>query len=518
MTQAQQMLLEESPADALPPARKALQHLQRAEAAFRDAQIAFGRSSGQGAAAAEDLANLFRLEMDKLRNKYESVQHGNWQKGSQQLDEALEKLKELARRQQQEIERLERRATLDPGAPSGGGSQRALAEELEEMVRRLERLSREQMTPELRKLTRQSKAAAEAMRRATAGDAKGNGNGVADARAALDRLKNIQRLAENQPRQQLQRGIDKASRQTERLAREHEGIGEAMDALSEDADSRKKGTSKLQSRKLRMAEGVRDLEADLRRLAKDAKDKKEASQALRGAADTIGADALADTIERSAAALDVPAKETSRRLEASIGESLDRVAKGLGEAAESVEQSEGAGRAGTRAQMRELVKGLESLERRMLQRSRGNGEQAGDARTGWGAADSQSSMDRDFDPTEIADMRRDFAERRGLLERLAGVMNADEHGARDIGRLLNEMRAMEQNGAFDDPQRAVQRQRRLIAQLKELEMRLNSEAENEETRALLLSGDDAVPSQYRLQVDEYFRELSRAGSAKAVAD
>ena len=127
-------------------------------------------------------------------------------------------------------------------------------------------------------------------------------------------------------------------------------------------------------------------------------------------------------------------------------------------------------------------------------------------------------MDRDFDPTEIADMRRDFAERRGLLERLAGVMNADEHGARDIGRLLNEMRAMEQNGAFDDPQRAVQRQRQLIAQLKELEMRLNGEAENEETRALLLTGDDAVPSQYRLQVDEYFRELSRAGSAKPVAD
>ena len=356
------------------------------------------------------------------------------------------------------------------------------------------------------------------MRRATAGDAKGNGNGVADARAALDRLKNIQRLAENQPRQQLQRGIDKASRQTERLAREHEGIGEAMDALSEDADSRKKGTSKLQSRKLRMAEGVVDLEADLRRLAKDAKDKEEASQALRGAADTIGADALADTIERSAAALDVPAKETSRRLEASIGESLDRVAKGLGEAAESVEQSEGAGRAGARAKMRELVKGLESLERRMLQRSRGNGEQSGDARAGWGAADSQSSMDRDFDPTEIADMRRDFAERRGILERLAGVMNADEHGARDIGRLLNEMRTMEQSSAFDDPQRGVQRQRRLIAQLKELEMRLNGEAENEETRALLLSGDDAVPSQYRLQVDEYFRELSRAGSAKPVAD
>jgi len=64
----------------------------------------------------------------------------------------------------------------------------------------------------------------------------------------------------------------------------------------------------------------------------------------------------------------------------------------------------------------------------------------------------------------------------------------------------------------------VQRQRLLIARLKELEMRLNSEGETEETPALPLAGDDAVPSQYRLQVDEYFRELSRAPSTGVVAD
>jgi len=518
MKKAQQRLLEESPAKALPPARKALQHLQRAEAAFRDAQIAFGQSSGRGAGAAEDLANLFRLEMDKLRNKYESVQHGNWQQGSPELDEALEKLKELARRQQQEIERLERRAALDPSAPSGGGSQRALADELEEMVRRLERLSREQMTPELRKLTRQAKAAAEAMRRATAGDGSpdGKSNGVADARAALDRLKNIQRLADSQPQQRLQRGIDSASRQTQRIAQDHQGIGEDMEALPEDQGARNKAKSKLQSRKLRMAEDVRDLEADLRRLAKDAREKPSASRALRGAADTIDRDELANTIEESAAAMDDAGKENAQGLEATIGESLEQVAKGIGSAAESVEQSQNPGRA--RAQMRELVAGLESLERRMLQRSRPGGEQGGEARAGWGAADSQSSMEREFDPAEIADMGREFAERRGMLERLAGVMNADEHGARDIGRLLNEMRAMEQNGAFDDPQRAVQRQRQLIARLKEIEMGLNSEGEEEQTPALPLAGDDAVPSQYRLQVDEYFRELSRTPSAVVVAD
>jgi hypothetical protein len=517
MKEAEQQLDEKSPAEALPPARKALQHLQRAEAAFHDAQIALGGASGGGASEAEDLANLFRLEMDKLRNKYESVQRGNWQQGSQQLDEALEKLKELARRQQQELERLERRARLDPNAPSGGGSQRALAEELEEMVRRLERLSREQMTPELKNLTRQAQAAAEAMRRATAND--GSGNGVADARAALDRLKNIQRQAINQPQQRLQRGIDNASRRAERLAREHEDIGAGVQSLPEDQASRESSTSKLQSRKLRMADEVRDLESELRQLAKDAKkEKQESASALRGTADAIDQDKLANKIELSAAAMENPTQEGSRRLESEIGESLERIGKGLGEAADSAGQSAEQGPARSLAQMRELVQGLESLERQMLERTGRGQANAGGTPGDWGTADGQARMDRDFDPTDIADFRRDFAERRGLLERLAGVMNADEHGARDISRLLGEMREIEQREDFNDPQQAMHRQRQLIAELKELELRLKNASKEAENRSLLLTGNDSVPPQYRPQVEEYFRELSRADTARRVAD
>jgi hypothetical protein len=539
MKDAERRLLEESPTEALPPARKALQHLQRAEAAFHDAQIAFGRSSGGGAREAEDLANLFRLEMDKLRNKYESVQRGNWQQGSQQLDEALEKLKELARRQQQEVERLERRGRLDPNAPRGGGSQRALAEELEEMVRQLERLSREQMTPELRNLTRQAQAAAEAMRRASGND----GNGVADARAALDRLRNIQRQADSQPQQRLRRGIGDASRRAERLAAEHESIGAGVQGLPEEESSRKKSTAKLQSRKLRMAEEVRDLESDLRRLAEDAgKERAETARALRGTADTINEDDLAKKIELSAAAIDKAPQEGSQqrstegsteglkedlkegwtdgpqRMESEIRESLTRIGRGLGQAAESADQVGQQKRAQSLAQLRALVEGLESLERQMLERSRTGQASPGDPRSGWGRADGQSWMDRDFDPADIADFRRDLTERRGLLERLAGVMTSDEHGARDISRLLGEMREIEQSEDFDDPQRALQRQRQLIAQLKELEMRLKGDSSVAESRSLQVTGNDSVPPQYRPKVEEYFRELSRKDSAARVAD
>ncbi|MEE9480840.1 MAG: hypothetical protein V3V34_09920, partial [Kiloniellales bacterium] len=352
-----------------------------------------------------------------------------------------------------------------------------------------------------------ARAAAQAMRRATTED----GNGAADARAALDRLKNMQRLASDQPQEQLRRGIDSASRRAERLVREHTDIGNRMQALPGEETARKQGKSKLQSRKLRMAGDVRELGSDMRQLAKDAgKDEQATARALRETADSIDEEDLANRIERSAAAMDGPSKDASRRMELSIGKSLARIGEGLGEATESIDPSAGRKRTQSLAQMRELVEGLESLERQMLQRSRTGQARAGDSSGGWGAADGQSWMGRNFDPADMADFRRDFAERRHLLERLADVMTADEHGARDIGRLLNEMRALEQSEDFNDARRTMQRQRQLIAHLKELELALKGDPGEAQSSAVPAIGIDTVPRDYRRQVEEYFRDLSRA--------
>ena len=62
-------------------------------------------SGGGGGGSSNDLSNLFRLEMDRFRSKYEHVQRGQWDSGERELDEALRKLAELARRQQMELER-----------------------------------------------------------------------------------------------------------------------------------------------------------------------------------------------------------------------------------------------------------------------------------------------------------------------------------------------------------------------------------------------------------------------------
>ncbi len=89
--------------DAMPAEQKALQGAQRAEATFRDIQVAFGTQGGGGGAggAGRDLANLADLELDREKNQYETGQQQSSGSREQEIDKALQKLAELARRQQE---------------------------------------------------------------------------------------------------------------------------------------------------------------------------------------------------------------------------------------------------------------------------------------------------------------------------------------------------------------------------------------------------------------------------------
>src|SRR5262249_6686987 len=130
MEKAAVHLGEQKPPDALPAEQKALQQSMHAESFFKEIQISFAQQGSQGAgsqANAEDLADLFELELNKLKNQYETVQRGEQQARDQHLDEALQRLKELAQRQQQLNEGL-RMMGQKPGSSSsssgrGGQSQ-----------------------------------------------------------------------------------------------------------------------------------------------------------------------------------------------------------------------------------------------------------------------------------------------------------------------------------------------------------------------------------------------------------
>jgi hypothetical protein len=90
--------------EALPPEQKALQSLLRADALFRDIQVAFGQMNGggMGSGAQRDLARMFDLELDTSKNQYETGQSPSSASDQQKaIDDAFQRLQALARRQQE---------------------------------------------------------------------------------------------------------------------------------------------------------------------------------------------------------------------------------------------------------------------------------------------------------------------------------------------------------------------------------------------------------------------------------
>jgi hypothetical protein len=91
--------------DAIPLEQKALQALLRAEATFRQIQIAFGQQGGGGGggggSAGRDLASLFDLELDTEKNQYETAQTASpAEQHEKNVEDALAKLDALAKRQE----------------------------------------------------------------------------------------------------------------------------------------------------------------------------------------------------------------------------------------------------------------------------------------------------------------------------------------------------------------------------------------------------------------------------------
>jgi hypothetical protein len=126
--------------DAMPLEQKALQEAQRAEATFRDIQVAFGAQGGGGGGAGgagRDLENLADLELDREKNQYETGQQSASDSRSQEIDKALQKLAELARRQQ------ELAAKKDQQQPfRQRWEQEMLRREAEQLQKQMEQLQR----------------------------------------------------------------------------------------------------------------------------------------------------------------------------------------------------------------------------------------------------------------------------------------------------------------------------------------------------------------------------------------
>ena len=616
MKGAEEQLSERDTKEALPPEQRALQMLERAEAVYRDVNVSMGGGGGGGGGAqqsnAEDLADLFELETDKLRNQYEQVQRGEQQQAQQQVDETLEKLKQLAARQQQENERARQRANQmqQPGGGSGGGGgQRQLADQADSLARQLERLAREQQSAQMAESARRLQEAANEMRRAASQQGQGSSAG-----SALDQIENARRLLEESRQSSQTGGIEDAARRAQELANQQKEVQRDVQDLPGAGASRPEREQRLDERKTEMAGSVQQLQDDIERMSRDlARERPEAARDLREAARGMREGRLRDKIQFSRGVMRQGAPDYARNWEQSITDDLDSLSTRLDRANASASgNQQGNNQQQTLDRARDLVRGLSGIDDRMRDREnqagmreqRGQGgqqqgaqgaqQQGQEGRQGQGQQGQQQGQEgqgqqkqgqqgqgqqgqgqqgqgqqgqgqqgqqgqgqgqqgqqgqggqgqegqggqgqrglnpqggNSRGPTQLGgggaqgggvngpftgeDVRqygRELRNQREAAEALRRELQQQGRNVEDLTQLIEQLRAIEGQRAFNDPEELARLRTAVVQGFKEFEFGLRRQMGGVEADRPALGGNENVPPGYRDMVNEYFKSLSK---------
>ena len=562
--------------DAISPELRALLQLQKAEESYevevsQGQQGGGGGGGGGGGARADDLADLFELELDKLKNQYETVERGERRQAGDQLEETMEELKELARRQQQQAER-QRRAAAQQGGAAGGASdqsQRELADETEAAARRLERLARETNDQQLMDASRRLQEAAGDMRRsaAAAGSAA-----TADANSALDRLEDVQRRLERDRLDRLRNDVEEAQQRAEDLVREQRYIEEDMERLGE-ATTGGPGSDegrRLFERKEAMTDEVADLEREIDRLTSDARaDQREASDRLRDASTTIRDDKLKERVRYSRGLIGSQDRDYTNEFEDETTRIVEELAEELDRASGAIGENQSDRRAEALDRARDLWRGAESLSRRLGERGEqgqqgqqgqgqqdqqgqgqqgqgqqgqhGQGQQQGQGQQGQqgqgqqggqqggqGGADGQVGQDQGgygtnggayansrggrLSPGDIRQFRGEARQRIQEAIELQRILEEEDLNQQQLGEVIGALRELDRENVYLDLAELNRLQSQIVEGLRQLEFGLRRELEGEGQDRVFVSGSDEVPTGFRRLVEEYYRALSRTPS------
>ncbi len=546
MTAAEQQLGKRKPDDALGPEQRALAHLQRAEEAFRDVQVSQGQPQGGGGgqsnAEAEDLADLFELETDKLQNQYETMERGEERQRQRELDETLERLKQLAARQQQQQAgrraqdgrtdgRTDGQAQSSGQGQSGsqgqsGAAQRQLAQEAEELARRLERLTREHQSPEVAEAARRLQEAANSMRRSAASQSGGEG----ESRAAADRLREATRALERSQSAGVERELREAAQRALDLAQREREIGQDVDRTLRSGQADPEAARRLMERKDSLAADVGRLERDLSNLGRETRGTRpDAGRRLEESARGIREDRVQDKIRFSKGLLRSGAPpDYARTLSESIAANLDSAAARINAAGRAFSQADSSGSSRALDRARELVQGLESLRERMAQQ---DGQQADGQTEGRndGRAPGQSGRQDTTNGGPIQgentgagrpgyaapggdprQWQRELRERRADAEALRGELDRMQLDPAELDRVIAELKRLESSRVLADASGLSRLEQDVLERLKAFEFALRRRLEGDAAKPLA-GAQDQVPPRFRELVEEYYRSLARSG-------
>jgi hypothetical protein len=428
--------------DALPLEQKALQALLRAEATFRQIQVAFGQQGGGGGganSAGRDLASLFDLELDTEKNQYETAQNTSPAEQQQKsIDDVLAKLDALAKRQ----EELSKQQNNPQQSFQERWQQEMLRREAEQLQRQMEQLAqngRDQQNGQSRQSGSSQQSGSQSSNGSSSGQAssqqknssspngsslqasarsqdqrieqalsrlrqaddamkRNNGQQSSEAaRQAVDRLQEAKSLL-GASQQQLASGkLGSLSQEADRLTQEERAQTDRINKFasqqgSVDSQDRDSVTARLRERS-QLASERQQLSSDLSRLQKDIRDsaramapnQPESAQKLRQALTEMDESDLDNHVQRTADWLRRGINPNSNGTESEIAQGFQKLSQQLREAQKGVGQAQAARRNGS-------TSGDQTAALDQVRRLRGQLEARAASRNGQQSSNRQSNQ------------------------------------------------------------------------------------------------------------------------------
>jgi hypothetical protein len=400
--------------EALPNEQKALQHLLQAEATFRQIQVAFGNAGGAGGGAAgRDLASLFDLELDTQKNQYETAQTAGSSASQrrQAIDEALRKLDELARRQQdivnqqrangqsfeqrwqeemlrrnaqqlqQQLQQLARNQQQGGSSSGQSGGQSGQGQSQEQSSQSQSRgQSQGSADPRIQRAIDSLRQATDSLSRAASQQ-----QSAADARRAADRLRDATQALGAMQSQQDSGRIGQMANRADQLAQQQQQQADELRRLLQQSGAGRgqsqdggknlwRQAQQLARNRQKLADGVGQLEQQMRGAARQmAPTQHAAASKLRDALGNLDQSDLQTRLQRTADWLR-RGYAPDPNAEPQLSEDLRRLAQNLRSAQQALgpEQTPGQGSQTAIDDVQRLREQMQSLTRALGSRSRGN--------------------------------------------------------------------------------------------------------------------------------------------------
>jgi myosin heavy subunit len=512
---------------AATPERESYQNLLRAEAEITEVQLQQSQAGGAGdAASLEELSELFDEEMDKLKNKYETMREAQQQQSEQEVNEALEKVKELARRQEQHNQRMKDLARNEM-------SEQERKRQIEELRRQQEELRREtqELGRQMQSLQRQNasipREVQDSLRR-TESEMNNSSNNLrqqnaeqaaATGQRALNSLKRLENSLQRNQKESLRRKFDELDQQMQELTDAQKKLTEDVENLSRSGENLEHQLQQTQQDQESLREDLASARKQIESLTEKAQDaRNQGSRDMRKFSQDFERSNLEKKMESAQKLLEEKQLNSAAQAERDIQSMLERMQKNFTQLRGGLAESEEEKLDFALDQTRKVREDLERMEREAQELSRANENaesgkqmpgQEGQQNVEAGPGESQGAPQK-LDPNKVDWLNNGLSGTLKDLEMMRQSMPVDTSFSRQLQQINRNLQGVVRNFIGGDPNRLSEIEAQVLNPLRTLEAELAQKLElltNKEK--LFLTRDEKIPAEYEELVKKYYESLSK---------